>query len=67
MSVHEHQLLQDNIIVFVGCHCHVQSTQNSKFAICSQYFKKQVRDKFLHADKHQTFLQIDTINFGGYG
>ena len=33
------------------------------------YPKKERRNKadFLHADKHQTFLQVDTINLGGYG
>ena len=31
-----------------------------------QYLKKEDRDKvdFLHADKHQTILQVDTINPG---
>ena len=34
-----------------------------------QYFKKEGTDKidFLHADKHQTFLQVDAINHGGHG
>ena len=33
-----------------------------------QYFKKEVRDKFdvLHANKHQIFLQVDTISFDGH-
>ena len=46
-----------------------QSTQNSKFVMPLQYLKKEVGDKvdFLHADKHQRFLQIDTIIFGVCG
>ena len=40
---------------------HSQSFRNSKFAMCLQYFKKQVRDEddFLDADKHQSLLQDD--------
>ena len=32
-----------------------------------QYLKKEVRDKvdFVHADKHERFLQIDTMIFDG--
>ena len=32
-----------------------------------QYLKKEVRDKvdFVHADKHESFLQIDTMIFDG--
>ena len=38
-----------------------QSSQNSKFAMCLQYLKKEVRDEvdFLHAEKHQSLQQID--------
>ena len=45
---------------------HVQSTQNTKFAISLHYLKKEVRDKFdfLHGDKRQSFLQADIIVFG---
>ena len=41
----------------------VQSTQNNKFAISLQYLKKNGKNEvdFLLADKHQRFLQIDTI------
>ena len=44
---------------------HAQSTQNSKFAI----YKKEGRDEviFLHADKHETILKVDTNNLGGHG
>ena len=41
---------------------HAQIILNSKFAISLQYFKKEVSDEvdFLHADEHESFLQIDT-------
>ena len=46
-----------------------QSTQNSKFVISLQYLKKEEKDKvnFLHADKPQTILQVETINLYGHG
>ena len=42
---------------------HAQITQNNKFAISLQYLKKEVSDEvdFLHADKHESLLQIDTM------
>ena len=42
---------------------HAQITQNNKCAISLQYFKKDVSDKvdFLHADKHESLLQIDAM------
>ena len=45
---------------------HALSTQNNKFAISLQYLKEKVMDEvdFLHADKHERFLQIDTIILG---
>ena len=48
---------------------HAQSTQNSKFIMSLQYLKKKGKDKadFLHADKHQTILQVGTINLLGHG
>ena len=43
-----------------------QSSQNSEFPMSFQYLKIEVRDgvEFLHADKHQSFLQGDfnTLN-----
>ena len=47
----------------------VQITQNNKFAISLQYPKKEVCDKvdFLVADKHKSFLQIDTMISDGDG
>ena len=43
----------------------VQVTQNNKFDISLQYLKEKVSDKFdlLHAYKHESFLQIDTMIF----
>ena len=45
---------------------HSQSSQNSKFAMSLQYVKKEVKDEvdFLHADKHQGFLQVDFNTLG---
>ena len=42
-------------------------TQNSKFAISLQYLNKEVSDEvdFFHADKYESFLQIDTMIFDG--
>ena len=44
---------------------HVQITQNNKFAISLQHVKKGVSDAvdFLHADKHESLLRIDTKIF----
>ena len=46
---------------------HAQITQNNKFAISLQYFKKEMSNEvdLLHADKHVSFLQIDTVIFDG--
>ena len=48
---------------------HAQITQSNKFAISLEYLKKEVSDEvdFLHADKHESFLQIDTMIFNGDG
>ena len=42
---------------------HTQITQNNKFAIFLQYLKKEVSDEvdFLHTDKRESLLQIDTM------
>ena len=47
---------------------HAPSTSNNKFGVILLYRKEEGKDKvdFLHADKHQTYLQVDTINFGGH-
>ena len=46
-----------------------QFIQNNKFAISLKYLKKDVTDEvdFLHADKHESFLQIDTMISNGDG
>ena len=48
-------------MILVGMAKYSQSSQNSKFSLSIQYLKKEVRDEvdFLHADKHQSFLQVD--------
>ena len=48
---------------------YAQITKNNKFAISLQYLKKEASDAvdFLHANKHEIFLQIDTILFDGDG
>ena len=40
-----------------------QISQNNKFAISSQYLKKEVNDEVevLYVDKHEIFVQIDTM------
>ena len=42
---------------------HVHITQNNKSAISLQHLKKEVSDAvdFLHAGKHESLLQTDTI------
>ena len=58
--------LQMNSIILGA---HAQSTQENKFTISVQYFKENMKDEvdFLPADKHQRFLQIDTIILGVCG
>ena len=48
---------------------HAQITQNNKFAISLEYLKKEENDKvdILHADKHESFLQILTMVLDGNG
>ena len=48
---------------------HAQITQSKKFATSLKYLKKEVSNEvdFLHADKHESFLQTDTITFGEDG
>ena len=40
-----------------------QNIQNNMFAISLQYLKKEVSDEvdFLHAEKHESLLQIDIM------
>ena len=53
-------------MILIGIVKHFQSSQNSKSAMPLQYLKKKVRDEvdFLHADKHQSFLQVDFNTLG---
>ena len=46
-----------------------QEYPNNKFEISLQYLKENGKDgdDFLLVDKHQIFLQIDTIILGVYG
>ena len=46
---------------------HAPVTQNNNFTIFLQYPKKEVSDEvdFLHADKHESLLQIDTMILTG--
>ena len=46
---------------------HAQITQSKRFPILLQYLKKEVSGDvdFLLADKHERFLQIDTMIFDG--
>ena len=48
---------------------HPQITQNNKFAVSLQYLKKELSDEvdFLHADKHESLLQIDSMVLIGGG
>ena len=45
-----------------------QNTQKSKLVISLQYLKKEGRDEvdFLYADKYQTIILVDIINFNGH-
>ena len=60
--------IQTDTMILMGIVKHSQSSQNSKFTMSLQYFKREVRDKvdFLYADKHQSFLQGDTIITDGH-
>ena len=42
---------------------HAPITQNNKFAISLQNLKKEVSDAvdYLHVDKHESLLRIDTV------
>ena len=48
------------LLLLMGMIKHSQITQSSKFAISSQYLRKEVIDGvyFLHADKHQSFHKL---------
>ena len=49
---------------------HSQSTQNNKFAISLQYSKENMNDEVeevSEGDKHEIFLQIDSVIIDGDG
>ena len=50
----------------IGMAKHSESSQNSKFEMSVQYLKKKIKLIFLHADKHQSFLQGDIIITDGH-
>ena len=57
------------LLFLVNLAGNAQYTQNNKFAISWQYFKKKMRDDefdFWYEYKHQSFLQADTIIFDGH-
>ena len=53
--------------VILGVVRHAQIIQNNNFAISLQDLKKKVGDEvdLLHAYKHESLLQIDTMIFDG--
>ena len=56
----------EGFFLLQGCVArHARITQNNKFAISLQHVKKEVSGAvdFLHADKHESLLQIDTKIF----
>ena len=55
--------------LLLGMIKHAQSTQSDKFPIYLQYLRKKVRNEvqFLHADKHQKFLQVGIAGFDRSG
>ena len=61
-----YKLIKSNV---VGVARHAQSAQNKKFAISLQNLRKEMKDEgdFWHGNKHQSFLQVDTIVFGTCG
>ena len=48
---------------------HVKSTQNAKYAVSLQFFKKELSFEVdvLHADKYENLLQVDSIIFDWFG
>ena len=53
----------------MGVARHAQSTQNNKYVVSLQYLKKELSYEVdvLHADKHESLLQVDSIIFDGFG
>ena len=61
------KFLQINSIILGVCGQACPITQNNKFAISLLHLKKGMSDEvdFLHADKHESFLKIDTMTLMG--
>ena len=55
------------MLSFLVCGQACLNTQNNKFAISLQYLKKELSDEidFMHADEHESLLQIDTMTLIG--
>ena len=54
--------------LLMGVSRHAQKTQNNKFAVSLQYLKKELSYEVdvLHAGKHESLLQVDSIIFVGF-
>ena len=63
------RVLQIDAIILGACGLAYRNYSDNKFAISLQYSKKEVSDEvdFLHADKHKSFLQINTVILKGMG
>ena len=57
------KFLEIAIIIFGLCAQACQITQNNKSAVSLQYLRKELGDEvdFLHADKHENLLQVDSM------
>ena len=60
------RFLQIGTIILGACDQACPIAQNNKFAISLQYLKNEVSDEvdFLHADKNQSFPQVDFNTLG---
>ena len=53
----------------MGVARHVESIQNNQYVVSLQYLKKELSYEVdvLHADKRESYLQVDSIIFDGCG
>ena len=60
----DHHSFLKIVIIF-----HAYSTQHNKYAVSLQYLKKELSYEVdgLHADKHESLLQVHNITFNGFG
>ena len=66
----KHQVRRMNLASLSRCFpCRQALKFSTSWQYFLQYLSKDVRDRvdFLPADKHQSFLQVDTIIFDAYG